>query len=113
MLIQFQNRAEGSTRKMTLLHTALVLATVTIIQSTAQGSKLLRKCDSSIPLANLSAECSHYGEIQLSSSDNSVSICLPEALSSESFRMTKICADGWTLTHARLACRQLNLGYQG
>ncbi len=41
---------------------------------------------------------------------SSVSICLS---SSSGFKWTSVCSSGWTITHAKLACKQNGMDFQG
>ncbi len=53
--------------------------------------------------------CTVAGELELNP-DSSVSICQS---SSSGFKWTSVCYSGWTITHAKLACKQNGMDFQG
>ncbi|XP_064397298.1 scavenger receptor cysteine-rich domain superfamily protein-like isoform X2 [Halichondria panicea] len=55
--------------------------------------------------------CTVAGEFELNL-DSSVSICL-SSNSSLSLKWTSVCSSGWTITHAKLACQQNSMDFQG
>ncbi len=83
-----------------------VLVATFITQGTAQGESIwLNICVKCMVIDT----CTVAGEFEMNL-DSSVSICLS---SPSDLKWTKVCYSGWTITHAKLACKQNSMDFQG